>query len=178
MRPTTKVARLDAIRQALNRHRVNSQQQLSSLLAEQGIDVTQATLSRDLDDLHATKLRYADGSMAYWIPATTDQQAMEAAAAEGPEVEGENKTDAYLAKILTGLITSVARARNLLVVRTPAGAAQYAASALDRQPIKGILGTIAGDDTILIIAADDEVASSRADWLMTIVSGQEDARAR
>ena len=103
---------------------------------------------------------------------------MEAAAAEGPEVEGENKTDAYLAKILTGLITSVARARNLLVVRTPAGAAQYAASALDRQPIKGILGTIAGDDTILIIAADDESASSRADWLMTIVSGQEDAKAR
>jgi len=52
MRPTTKVARLDAIRQALNRHRVNSQQQLSALLAEQGIEVTQATLSRDLDDLH------------------------------------------------------------------------------------------------------------------------------
>ena len=64
MRPTTKVARLDAIRQVLNRHRVNSQQQLSALLAEQGIEVTQATLSRDLDDLHATKLRYADGSMA------------------------------------------------------------------------------------------------------------------
>ena len=90
----------------------------------------------------------------------------------------EKKTDAYLAKILTGLITSVTRARNLLVVRTPAGAAQYAASALDRQPINGILGTIAGDDTILIIAADDESASSRADWLMTIVSGQEDAKAR
>ncbi|MCT6919181.1 MAG: arginine repressor, partial [Bifidobacteriales bacterium] len=50
MRPTTKVARLDAIRQALNRHRVNSQQQLSALLAKQGIEVTQATLSRDLDD--------------------------------------------------------------------------------------------------------------------------------
>lgn len=177
MRPTSKVARLDAIRQALARTRVNSQQQLADILEEQQIDVTQATLSRDLDDLHATKLRYPDGTMAYWIPDATDQSALEAGVPVGIDAGSENKTDLYLSKVLTGLITSVVQAKNLLVVRTPAGAAQYAASALDRQPLEGILGTIAGDDTVLIIAADDASAKSRADWLLSITSGEDSSSA-
>lgn len=173
MRPTTKVARLDAIRQALTQYQVNSQQQLAEILDGQGIDVTQATLSRDLDDLHATKLRYPDGTLAYWIPDAGGQQALDGEPQVHGEMRTENKTNLYLAKVLTGLITSVVQAGNLLVVKTPAGAAQYAASALDRQPLKGILGTIAGDDTVLLITEDEETAKFRSKWLLTLTSGGE-----
>lgn len=173
VRPATKIARLDAIRQALLQTRVGSQQQLSEILRDQGIEVTQATLSRDLDDLHASKMRYPDGALAYWIPDSSDQTVLEAATVIGGEAGGENKTEQYLSKILSGLITSVVTTGNLLVMRTPAGAAQYAASALDRQSLDGVLGTIAGDDTVLVITSDASVAQERAHWLIGMTSGDE-----
>ncbi|RBP99976.1 arginine repressor [Bifidobacterium xylocopae] len=178
MRPASKTARLDAIRQLVAQDQVTSQQQLAKLLNGQGIEVTQATLSRDLDELGAAKIRYPDGVLAYWIPDVANQSLLEAATvsmAQGGEV---NKTEAYLTRVLTGLITSVKRAGNLLLVRTPSGAAQYAASALDRQPLTGILGTIAGDDTVLIIANDDQSAQERGDWLLDLTSGEGGSRSK
>ena len=64
-RPATRTARLSAIEQALLTRIVTSQSQLSQILADQGIEVTQATLSRDLDEMHATKTRLADGTVAF-----------------------------------------------------------------------------------------------------------------
>lgn len=156
-RPATRTARLSAIEQALEAHVVTSQSQLSDILASQGIEVTQATLSRDLDEMGAVKTRLADGAVAYTL-----------ADREPEGADGDGKADAHTARVLSGLVTSVARANNLVVVHTSSGAAQYVGSVVDRQSADGVLGTIAGDDTVMIICASDDVAARRADWLLNI----------
>ena len=137
-RPATRAARLSAIEQALATHIITSQSQLSKILIDEGIAVTQAPLSRDLD------------------------------ASEGEDV-GE-RGEAQMSRVLNGLVTSVAAAGNLVVVHTPSGAAQYVASVIDRQPIEGVLGTIAGDDTVMVICTNDDTAVSRSDWLLSLAS--------
>lgn len=159
-RPATRAARLSAIEQALLTRIVTSQSQLSQILANQGIEVTQATLSRDLDEIHATKTRLADGTVAYALGKQPEE------AASNPDA----KTEQQMNRVLSGLVTSVAAARNLVVVHTPSGAAQYVASVVDKQPIDGVLGTIAGDDTVMVICADDDYAKQRAQWLLDVVS--------
>ncbi|KFI93094.1 transcriptional regulator, ArgR family [Bifidobacterium saguini DSM 23967] len=161
-RPATRAARLSAIEQALATHIVTSQSQLSKILIDEGIVVTQATLSRDLDEMHAVKTRLKDGTVAYAVDRG-------ATAGEGEIVVGE-RSEAQMARVLSGLVTSVAAARNLIVVHTPSGAAQYVASVVDKQPIDGVLGTIAGDDTVLVICTDDDTAAARADWLLALAS--------
>ena len=151
-RPATRTARLSAIEQALLTRIVTSQSQLSQILADQGIEVTQATLSRDLDEIHATKTRLADGTVAYAV----GKQNIDEHPASNPDA----KTEQQISRVLSGLVTSVAAARNLVVVHTPSGAAQYVASVIDKQPIEGVLGTIAGDD----------VAKRRAQWLLDVAS--------
>ena len=158
-RPATRAARLSAIEQALATHVITSQSQLSGILAAEGIAVTQATLSRDLDEMNAFKKRMPDGTMAYAVGQGHHGEPADAA-----------RTEAQLARVLSGLVTSVAAARNLIVVHTPSGAAQYVASVIDKQPIEGVLGTIAGDDTVLVICSDDAMAAERADWLLALAS--------
>lgn len=158
-RPSTRTARLSAIEQALRTHVVTSQSQLASILAEQDIAVTQATLSRDLDEIHAIKTRLADGTMAY----TVQQQPV-------PPAEGsaDEKEQQHMARVLSGLVTSVVRTGNLIVIHTSSGAAQYVGGVVDRRTTAGILGTIAGDDTVLVICADDEAAAQHTEWLLNI----------
>ena len=160
-RPATRAARLSAIEQALLTCIVTSQSQLSQILADQGIEVTQATLSRDLDEMHAVKTRLKDGTVAYTVGRSV-------VASEGEDV-GE-RGEAQMSRVLNGLVTSVAAAGNLVVVHTPSGAAQYVASVIDRQPIEGVLGTIAGDDTVMVICTNDDTAVSRSDWLLSLAS--------
>lgn len=169
-RPTTRAARLSAIEQALRSHTVTSQSQLSGILAAQGIAVTQATLSRDLDEMNAVKVRVAGGAMAYAIGGPSSHHA------EGHSSHAElgAKIEQQLSRVLSGLVTSVAVARNLVVVHTPSGAAQYVASVIDKHPIDGILGTIAGDDTVLIICTDDDMAVGRSEWLLSLASQTRD----
>ncbi|MBW3087236.1 arginine repressor [Bifidobacterium sp. 82T24] len=167
-RPATRAARLSAIEQALLTHVVTSQSQLSGILASQGIEVTQATLSRDLDEINATKVRTSDGSMAYAIAASTRHTTSDTPTVSGTKIEQQ------MSRVLSGLVTSVAAARNLVVVHTPSGAAQYVASVIDKQPIDGILGTIAGDDTVMMICTEDDVAQQRADWLLSVASQNRD----
>lgn len=162
-RPATRAARLSAIEQALATHIITSQSQLSKILLDEGIVVTQATLSRDLDEMHAVKTRLRDGTVAY---------AVDRGASSGADT-GEDvgqRGEQQMARVLSGLVTSVAAARNLVVVHTPSGAAQYVASVIDKQPLDGVLGTIAGDDTVMVICADDEAAVTRGDWLLALVS--------
>ncbi|PWG60245.1 arginine repressor [Bifidobacterium catulorum] len=168
-RPTTRAARLSAIEQALLTHVVTSQSQLSGILASQGIAVTQATLSRDLDEINATKVRTSDGSMAYAIAESTRHTASETSTANTG-----TKNEQQMSRVLSGLVTSVAAASNLVVVHTPSGAAQYVASVIDRQPIDGILGTIAGDDTVMMVCTDDDTARIRAEWLLSLASQNRD----
>ena len=150
-RPATRTARLSAIEQALLTRIVTSQSQLS-----------QATLSRDLDEIHATKTRLADGTVAYAV----GKQNIDEHPASNPDA----KTEQQISRVLSGLVTSVAAARNLVVVHTPSGAAQYVASVIDKQPIEGVLGTIAGDDTVMVICSEDDVAKRRAQWLLDVAS--------
>ncbi len=160
-RPATRAARLSAIEQALLTRVVTSQSQLSQILSDQGIEVTQATLSRDLDEIHATKTRLSDGTVAYAIGVQHPDES---------NATPDAKTEQQISRVLSGLVTSVASARNLVVVHTPSGAAQYVASVVDKQPIEGVLGTIAGDDTVMVICTDDDVAKLRAQWLLDVVS--------
>ncbi|WEV52161.1 arginine repressor [Bifidobacterium sp. ESL0704] len=163
--PTNRTARLSVIQEILSNSVVSSQGQLLGLLADRGIDVTQATLSRDLDEMKAVKTRLKTGEMAYTLGVEPE---FDDATAE--------KIDQQLSRGLSGLITSAAAARNLVIVHTPSGAAQYMASVIDKQPIDGILGTVAGDDTVLLVCNDDNAAVSRMQWLLGIVSRSQNTR--
>ncbi|MFT8593817.1 MAG: arginine repressor [Bifidobacterium sp.] len=181
-RPPTRTARHSAIQQALSSSAITSQQQLAEVLATQGIEVTQATLSRDLDEMHASKQRMADGSFAYVVPESAlsgEFPTVRAAIDEQSDTESNvlNRYEQQLSRTLTGLVTSVATAQNLVVIHTPSGAAQYVASVLDRQSIQGIVGTIAGDDTVMAIAADAQTAKTRAEWFLLLASGGESGHA-
>ncbi|MFT8357824.1 arginine repressor [Bifidobacterium aquikefiri] len=179
-RPPTRAARHGAIQQALSNSVITSQQQLAAVLATQGIEVTQATLSRDLDEMHASKQRQSDGSFAYVVPeSTVSGEFPKVHPAFDDEHDAEhsalNRYEQQLSRTLTGLVTSVATAQNLVVIHTPSGAAQYVASVLDRQSIQGVVGTIAGDDTVMAIAADVDTAQEKAEWFLLLASGGESA---
>jgi transcriptional regulator of arginine metabolism len=186
-RPTTRAARHSAIQEVLAQHIITSQQQLAEVLASQHIEVTQATLSRDLDEMHATKVRNADGSICYTVPGLHNDGSLNGLISSDEDHGHDDsalswshmsKFEQQMSRVLSGLVTSVACAQNLVVVHTPSGAAQYVASVLDRQPIDGILGTIAGDDTVMAIASDNDTATHRASWLLALASGGGDNRPR
>ena len=144
--PHTKAARLDRIVGIIRARPVRSQTELADLLAADGIQVTQATLSRDLEELGAVKVRGTDGAAAsYVIP--EEGKAPLRSAEQAPE---------RLRRLLRELLTGADFSGNLVVLRTPPGAAQFLASALDRSGLPEVVGTIAGDDTILVVARQPE----------------------
>lgn len=132
-----KTRRLAEILRLVRSQPVQSQEQLRQLLAAEGMEVTQATLSRDLHDLRLVKVTDADGTVRY-----------------APPPEGD-VLHPPLEQLLATLLVSLDGVGNLLVLRTPAGSANAIASAIDRQRWKEVLGTVAGDDTILIIARSE-----------------------
>ncbi|ROZ87709.1 arginine repressor [Gordonia sp. OPL2] len=139
----TKAGRHARIIDILSTHQVRSQSELQHLLAAQGIDATQATISRDLDELGAVKLRAADGGAGvYMVPE------------DGSPVRGVFGGTDRLARLLSELLVSTDSSGNLAVLRTPPGAAHYLASALDRASLPDVVGTIAGDDTIFVVARE------------------------
>ena len=147
LRPVTKSARHQQIVDLVTHHEVRSQGELAALLAGQGVSVTQATLSRDLLELDAVKIRAASGALVYAVPAEGGDRRP---AAPGETASGQ----ARLARLCAELLVSAEASANLVVLRTPAGAAQYFASVLDHARWSSILGTVAGDDTVLVIARD------------------------
>jgi transcriptional regulator of arginine metabolism len=145
--PSTKAARQQLISEILGHHAVRSQSELAGLLSDRGVAVTQTTLSRDLDDLDAVKVRHPSGALVYAVPAEggdrRPQPAQETAA-----------TETRLARLAGELLVSATASANLVVMRTPPGAAQFFASAIDHADLRSVLGTIAGDDTVLVIARE------------------------
>ena len=125
---------------------VHSQGELAAALAADGFRVTQATLSRDLDELGAVKLRTPDGGQpSYVVPQ------------DGAPLASRHDRDdppQRLARLLAELMTSADASANLVVLRTPPGASNFLASAIDRAGLPEVLGTVAGDDTILVISRD------------------------
>jgi transcriptional regulator of arginine metabolism len=139
----TRAARQARIVELITQRSVHSQPELLALLNAEGIGTTQATLSRDLDELGAVKLRGADGGTpVYVIPD------------DGSPVRGIEGGTARLARLLGDLLVSADASGNLAVLRTPPGGAHYLASALDRAALHDVVGTIAGDDTLLVVARE------------------------
>ncbi len=153
--PATKAARQQRIVDLLTRVRVRSQGELARLLQDDGLAVTQATLSRDLDELGAVKIRDREGGLVYAVPAEGGDRTL--------RVVADGFYDGRLARACEELLVSATGSANLVVLRTPPGAAQFLASAIDHAQPDGVLGTIAGDDTILLVCRDpaggDEVAA-------------------
>jgi len=182
--PATKAARQARIAAILAMEQVHSQEQLAILLDRYaGMHVAQATLSRDLDELGVVRLRATDGSLVYALPGepggpgsragigfdfpertqpsltptappAADAAPVQAAPDPGAEHAEPPASSARLGKYLKELLTSAESSANLVVLRTPAGAAQFLASVIDHAAWPAILGTVAGDDTVLVIARD------------------------
>ncbi|PZS25638.1 MAG: arginine repressor [Pseudonocardiales bacterium] len=158
--PVTKAARHARIIAVLTQQAVRSQADLASALEVAGFHVTQATLSRDLDELGAVKLRTADGGMpAYFVPEDGSPLAARGAGDDPPQ---------RLARLLGELLNSTEASGNIVVLRTPPGAANFLASALDRARLPQVLGTVAGDDTILVVARDADGGQALADHLVNL----------
>lgn len=137
---SSKVQRQQAISRLIGQHAVINQAQLVELLASDGIGATQATVSRDLEDLGAVKVRVPGGDSVYAIPEYEPQRL-------APEDQ--------LRRVMGEWVAEVKSSGNLVVLRTPPGCAHVVASAIDRSGLRGILGTVAGDDTLLCIAEED-----------------------
>ncbi|NNU28145.1 arginine repressor [Isoptericola sediminis] len=157
--PTTKAARHARITEILQRTAIHSQAELARELAGEGRSVTQGTLSRDLIELRAEKVRSASGALVYAVPGEGGDRSVRAAGVDGHD---GGYLAARLARLCADLLVSAESSGNQVVLRTPPGAANYLASAIDHSVLPGVLGCIAGDDTILVIGRDpaggDELA--------------------
>ncbi|MGV0792136.1 arginine repressor [Mycolicibacterium sp. XJ1819] len=138
----TRAGRQARIVSILSAQSVHSQTELAAMLADEGIEVTQATLSRDLEELGAIKLRGAGGVGVYVVPE------------DGSPVRGVSGGTERMSRLLAELLVSTDCSANLAVLRTPPGAAHYLASAIDRAALPYVVGTVAGDDTILVVARE------------------------
>jgi transcriptional regulator of arginine metabolism len=146
----SKPQRQHRIAKLLAENAVTSQTHLVDLLGGEGIRATQATVSRDLEDLGAIKVRGAGGEAVYAIPELpADQRAPED----------------HLRRVFGDWVVEVAHSGNLVIVRTPPGSAHVVASALDRAGTPDVLGTVAGDDTILVIVEEGVGGATVADRL-------------
>jgi transcriptional regulator of arginine metabolism len=138
---TNRASRLALIQDIITASDVSSQAEIVLLLARKGVTVTQATLSRDLEILGAVKVSKGPNGLCYAIPDD----------GTGAPI---TKDASRLARAMSELAASVDYSANIVVVRTSPGAASYLASTIDRSGLDTIIGTVAGDDTVMLIARD------------------------
>lgn len=162
--PRTQAARRTVIAEVITRQRIHSQEELRTALASEGFAVTQATLSRDLVDLGAVKVPHGDGRSVYALPADRPSE---------PAVDANR-----LARAVHELAVSVEHSVNIVVVRTPPGGAQYLASAFDGAHWGSILGTVAGDDTVLIVTRGADAGAEVAEAIVAMAEGRAGGSAR
>jgi transcriptional regulator of arginine metabolism len=189
--PVTKAARLAQIADILTRARVRSQEELADLLGQRGVKVTQATLSRDLEELGAVRLRGTGGTLVYALPGDPGGPGSRPGGLPGPPAESpagppgpsgpssgrpgawlsgraDEGASGTLARVGPELLLSAEASANLVVLRTPAGAAQFLASAIDHAGWPSILGTVAGDDTVLVISREPAGGHDVAESLLRL----------
>lgn len=133
---------------------VTNQAELTNLLSAEGIIATQATISRDLEEIGAIKVRTPAGESAYAIPDLPRNQLA--------PVE-------YLRRVLREWLVDIGSSGNIAVVRTPPGSAHVIANAVDRAGLRNVLATVAGDDTVAIIAVEGVPGSAIVSEIQTIL---------
>jgi transcriptional regulator of arginine metabolism len=158
--PLTKTARQAKIITLLEQHEVRSQTELADLLAADGLQVTQGTLSRDLVEVGALRVRGVGGHLVYAAPGEGGDRT--------PHVGEFGTFTARLARLCAEVLVSAEPSANLVVLRTPPGAAQYFASAIDRVSWASILGTLGGDDTVLLITTNPAGGAAVAETLLAM----------
>jgi transcriptional regulator of arginine metabolism len=118
---------------------ISSQAQIVELLGAEGVLATQATVSRDLEELGAVKVRIPGGAMAYAVPEHSKDR---------------SPPDEHLRRVMGEFVVEVSHSGNLVVLRTPPGSAHVIGSALDRAGFPDVLGNVAGDDTLIVVCAE------------------------
>jgi transcriptional regulator of arginine metabolism len=134
-----KPQRQHRVARILEQHPVTNQAMLVELLAQEGVVATQATVSRDLEELGAVKVRAAGGESVYAIP-------------EQPH--SRYAPEELLRRVLGEWVVEVAHSLNLVILRTPPGSAHVVGSAIDRAGLPDVLGTVAGDDTLFVVVSE------------------------
>jgi transcriptional regulator of arginine metabolism len=153
----TVASRRARIGEALRTLEISSQEQLRTLLAAEGIEVSQGTLSRDLLALGAVRQLLADGGVRYGLRSS-------------PVLASLPRQDA-LARVVSDVLVSAEAAGNIAVLRTPPGAAQYLADTVDRSGVSEVVGTVAGDDTVIVVARTLRDAQQLCDALLNLAGG-------
>jgi transcriptional regulator of arginine metabolism len=161
----TKAARQRTIVDLVRRNEIRSQTELAELLSVQGFAVTQATLSRDLVELGAVKVRVGAG-LVYALPGEGGDRSPVAGVSR-------EQLDARLARLCEELLVTAEASANLVVLRTPPGGAQFLASAIDTSVVPAVLGTIAGDDTVLVVARDPDGGRAVAERFLALAGGRD-----
>lgn len=154
--PDSVASRRARISEILQRGEVTSQEQLRELLAAEGIVVSQGTLSRDLDAVGAVRHVNGDGQVRY--------------ALRSEQVLSALPRDEALARVAADLLISAEAAGNIAVLRTPPGGAQYLAGSLDRSGLEQVVGSVAGDDTVLVVARTLRAAQELCAVLLDLAS--------
>lgn len=136
---STKAQRQQALIRIIENAEISSQTQLQKLLAKEGIKATQVTVSRDLEEVGAIKVRSSSGDTVYAIASFEPAR---------------RATNDQLRRVMSEWVAEVSHSGPMVVLRTPPGCAHVVASALDRAAPHGLLGTVAGDDTIMCVATE------------------------
>lgn len=151
-------ARLVILRRLLAQHEIGSQEELVRLLGERGHTVTQATVSRDLSNIGAEKIVGANGQERYLVASDLDRHS--------GAVRG-------LARRMNEFVTEIGHSANLVVLKGPPGCSGPVAAALDGAALDQVLGTVGGDDTVLVIARDPQGGAAVARQLENIMEAGE-----
>jgi len=140
--------RQEKLLELISRYEIETQDELMERLREIGYEVTQATISRDIRELKIAKMTTGKGTYRYVLPKHADPS-----------------TGVKFSAALIDSITTVEFAQNIVVIRTYPGLASAVAGGIDRMSLDGILGCVAGDDTIMVVTRDTECAELLADRL-------------
>ncbi len=140
------------ILEIIDKYSVETQEELISRLRDAGFDVTQATVSRDIRELKLTKVLSVDGKYKYVLHKT-----------------GKLNTVPNYKSTLSASIISIEYAQNLIVIKTYPGMAQAIAAVLDSAHIKGIMGSVAGDDTIIVVVRDNAISASACEEIKKLL---------
>ncbi len=154
MKRNRAAARLVLLRRLLAQHEIDSQEELVRLLGERGHTVTQATVSRDLANLGAEKVAGSHGRERYVVAA---------------DLERHSGAMRNLGRRMKEFVTEIGHSANLVVLKTPPGSAGPVGAALDAAALDRVLGTLSGDDTLLIVTRDPDGGAEVARQLETLL---------